>query len=352
MSDTKDIAKILSCPSTMADAWLALFRNINCKDMMLKIYPEEQNNVRMVGPFVSAQRMFVPIIESINCCTNTDIANILSEKNPDLLSTKIRAVKTKIVAAVRANPKQYLPNERIKEFNGFAGSNYTDEHILNLIPSLAFEGLQNVRRGPRGGRNSRNNRNYDNMHPRDAFGPPLTEPAPQWNLGSLSQPGELSTAEDISFRLNRLNQLKSAIDFLKVMEGSKKWQDCVMVNVVKLGQNKIRVLCLFRSLIDLLMVECRRVNPEHPGMVKINGLQAHNISISREGMGPTNSNFRVSLSRECDYLPPQIVEMLFSEGLIDIPDFVDKLNERVGCGSYYYRVRTPYKMAEEFYGTL
>jgi hypothetical protein len=337
MSNHKDVVELLSCTSTVSDAWTELYRSLNVRDLILKITPDSSSVLRMVGPFMSAERMFVPFTNDTTFWSNIDIMAMVKEKDSVILSKKIQELKSKIVGEVRKNPRQLFTPKTIEENNGFTSTKRSDGEIFNLIPAMVFTEMQN--------RQLRSGTGWV----RD----PLSIDRSRFDTGLQYAGRQDMGGQD---RFDKLNQLKSLIDFIRILGGNKNWQDCLLVNVVvspsRQSQGQIRILPLFRSIIDGLMLECRRMNRDRPAAIKINGLKAYDITITRQGMGPLNSNFRVTLSPDCGYLSKNNMGMIFTEGLIDIPAFVEKLNEKSSNGSYFYRVKSPYKMPEEFYSTL
>lgn len=311
---SKDVTEILSCPLNVTDIWTEFNRNLNVRDQMLKIVPGEIAVLRMLGPFVGAQRMFIPSVENTGVCENPEVMSIAYEKNPAVLLSKIQSVRSKIVAAVRERPTRFFRSQMAKSYGNFAQC--SDSTILALLPQMDSD----------------------------------PAPVPRHRNTQRLDPYLASSAD--GDRTSPLKQVKSLVDFLSIMEGDRNWQDCVLVNVMRVEHDQIRVFCLFRTIIDSLIADCRRINRRAPHTIILNGLKASNISVSRQGLGPRNSNFQVTISRECEFLSPRAVSKIFSDGLIDIPSFVERLNEKSYNGSYHYRVKSSYRMPEEFYGAI
>ena len=291
MDKDRNIAEILSCPLTIEDAWTELYRDQNLHNLIVTLRANDSTVFRMIGPFVGAQRIFIPSIKSLETVegfTDKDIniVNILKDINSP--ESKIQINKFRSVV------ERY-----IKDIESTSNASF------DIVPS------------------------FDSL--------------------TSSNP---SSVQNINLQNPVIRQIKSLVDLLKIMDGRKKWQDCLLVNVVVVNRNEIRVLPLFRSILGLLSEECLMNFSTRPQEVKINGLKAHDITIARKGMGPSDSNFKIKLSKKCDYLSDKNIRTILSEGLIDIPSLVNKLSNEIRGGKYYYRLKTSYKMPEELYKTM
>jgi len=129
--------------------------------------------------------------------------------------------------------------------------------------------------------------------------------------------------------------------------GSMTWQRCIMVNafvregtVTNGGGGRLKVLALTPSLSDAIMRATRGAIT-----IIINGLFAHDISITRRGEA-LNTKFDVSLTAP-SHLPESNLNIILGNGLIDIPTLLGELN-KWHSSSYYYKIALNYRMPSEF----
>lgn len=141
----------------------------------------------------------------------------------------------------------------------------------------------------------------------------------------------------------RHDECNTIIEYLSELDKKITWQKCIMVNVYVKGTG-VKVLLLNRRLCDSIMIAAGN-NPN----VILNGLFAHDVSIKKQGEG-IKTSFRVALKQQT-YLSESDMNVIFGNGLIDIPPLIGQLNSsKTSC--YYYKKIPNYRMASEFTKTL
>lgn len=147
-----------------------------------------------------------------------------------------------------------------------------------------------------------------------------------------------------------LSDIACYTDKVSLWKRHKTWQKCVMVNaLIKSGdapsEPQIKVITLNRMLGNSLLQKTNG-NPK----TKINGIYAHDISISRGGT-TLKPIYTISDFKAPTHLTDKEVEYLMANGLIDIPSLIKDINGRSNS-RYFYKINEGYKMPEEFISIL
>lgn len=147
------------------------------------------------------------------------------------------------------------------------------------------------------------------------------------------------------WRDTRIADIPTIIKYIDKIATNMTWQKCVMVNAyVKSGdsngERRMKVLTMNRTLCDAII----RVTRGDLNIV-LNGMFAHDLSITRRGEG-IQTNFDVKL-KPPTHLSETDMNIVFANGLIDIPSLITEVNKSQNS-SYYYKKETDYRMPSEF----
>jgi len=151
----------------------------------------------------------------------------------------------------------------------------------------------------------------------------------------------------------------NALELLERMTANK-WQRSILVNVMvrdalsvprkpkvlSLGENVWRTLTQ-KMIVDLECSESDFLN------IKINGLQAHDILFSKRGQ-LLNSKYNISASKKPCTLTDAEINVLVSNGLVDILPLLKALNKATikKRKGYIYKAASKYVMPPQFCGYL
>jgi hypothetical protein len=132
----------------------------------------------------------------------------------------------------------------------------------------------------------------------------------------------------------------SVLKYINTINSNMTWQKCVMVNAYVRGEERIKVMTLNRNMCHAIIQHIRgREN------IILNGIFAPDISLTKRGEG-LKIIFEAGISAP-SYLNEKDMNIVFNNGLIDIPSFITDINKSKKS-SYYYKMASNYRMPSEF----
>jgi len=271
MSKLRKTIEAISTPKTASDLWDDLYKS-RTSNAILSFRDGTVYQLRLVGPFVSGSRIFLP--------PNLALGSFMSSKE----LTGILKRDTKICAEVV-------------------------KRVLNKTPD-------NVRK--------------------------------KLHIESLA---------DINIQHPSGKVIAEIVRLISALYEKKRWQPIVFSNAIVLNSNtdfqppNPAILCLSKVLCYQILEDLvsKSSSKEEASNKKLSGLHAHDITISRQGVG-ISAKYTAKISdKECD-LPSPWVSYLLKEGLWDIRKIAKSANKRVigeRFSGFLYRLSNNYKMSKE-----
>jgi len=281
--------ELLSVASNADDLWQELHKEYNTSQLMVYMLPNYAHHIRLLGPFMSAQRIYIP-----------------------------KGVKY-----------EYMQRGKLE---GLLQQDY------NLIKELKDE--VQVEAHPQ--QNTQQNTQRNTQRSR-------TRRQSNYNISNSLQRALLNIHADVKMNTSSIPH-NEHINFLNKVESSS-WQNCAISNC--LIENEIKLITLHRPMTTTLFDKVHQVATilgKEASDIKISGLHAHNIAIQKEGRG-LNVRYNVLLSDKPSHLFDDEVAKIFKVGLLDIFPTLNKLTFS-SSHPFIYRVEDSYRMAKNLYSDL
>ena len=285
----------LSNIGTCGDLCIESNKNVNPNNLILHINPGIPYNLRFLGPFIYAERLYVH--KESHVFAGTAEIKRIAKGDLALLEEILEKVKTaKLNSPPPPNSNPNIPMSQT------ANSGTT----INVGDVVRFDSGGNVASA---------------------------------SLSSSTVPQTYHTPPKSQRRI-----YEEIEEFFRKLYSKHHWQKCTMVNVLVKESKEIKILPLISTMCQSIQ-NC--ANGADGMSTKISGVNARDIILQKEGRG-LQTTFRASFSANVTSLSYEEMEHVFSRGLLDIPQAMKAVNNHYGH-PYIYRKVSDYKMAETLY---
>jgi len=294
MKNTRTV-ELLSCPQTSGDLWTEIYKEDSPNNFILSFIPDSTYTMRLLGPFISARRLYIPH-------SNVSASFVNSKQIEDIRNGNEK-LYDEIMNKIKESLHQMKPPKR------------TGKDIGKLIDEIDSES--------------------------DFVDFRCPEPVPP----SMNRRGQ--AYDNIS-----LQEYEQLIGFLKALKRGSGWQKHILVNALIRSSNvSLPLSSKMVIIVPLIKRLCQSIfNAVGSSNIKINGLYAHDLTVRKSGRG-LQTRYDVQLSRTPSHLPIEDVNQIFATGLLDIPSVIRDYAKNK-FGGYMYKMNSDYKMSEEFFAYL